>query len=240
MHITGTLLDHFIVIPHYNLLFCTIDKNANTLLAHIAAKLMKKNPLITSTHDMTNDAVRLRVKANSKKMIMEILQNTSWKKLLIYRDPVERFVSAYSSKCEECHIYRRGDGCYNCQSALYLPRNINVSMEQVANQLKGISLHNPHWIPQHKFCGDLKQSWFYYDHIIPMSSNSFVSRLENALTSTISNVDMMHIKPFIIKRNHGLIKQTHDCRNISTRVQKIVSDVYKDDYEWIKLLKYDE
>jgi len=87
----------------------------------------------------------------------DALRDPTWTKGAFLRDPVERLVSAFQSKCsppEEC------DGC----PFGHLPR-----FEDVIEKLD--STGNKHFIPQSSLCGGLGHSIGNYSHVGLISNN---------------------------------------------------------------------
>ena len=72
---------------------CGIEKNGITLLNRILAKVLGQrfewNPANPSTVGLSLEAFKDRLGDASN----------SWRKLVVHRDPMERFLSAYRSKC---------------------------------------------------------------------------------------------------------------------------------------------
>ena len=89
-------LTDFGVLPEYKLLFCCIEKagssSINKLLAAIAPAPNPQIPLWFQ-HRPTDYGLNAHD-------VIGILNDPSWVKAVSYRDPLERFLSAYRSKCE--------------------------------------------------------------------------------------------------------------------------------------------
>ena len=154
-------MQRLIILPNYRLLFCYIEKVAgtsfNSLFNHIAdhkASRLKNMWFL-------NDWRRLGLKM---KDVVGMLRNESWHKAVFYRDPVDRFVSAYLSKCvlkSKAGSSRKGSkhcrdtfGKYNAtfQSAIEVMRQVDA-------------IGNAHWLQQFQFCGDLRNKLFSFDTV---------------------------------------------------------------------------
>ena len=102
----------FAVLPEHKLLFCRIHKAGSTainlLLPAIAPPPYPNHP--SWTYYQASD-----YGLNATDM-SRILQDSSWLKVVIYRDPLERFVSAYRSKCEDF------DGDKTCENVFHRHR----------------------------------------------------------------------------------------------------------------------
>ena len=89
----------FAVVPEHKLIFCRIHKAGsaalNSLLPSISPIPIRENP--SWTYYQASD---YNLHAED---ITRILRDSNWLKVLIYRDPLERFLSAYRSKCELFH-----------------------------------------------------------------------------------------------------------------------------------------
>ena len=179
---TKSLGTNFIVIERARILICSIDKNANTLHSHIAAAAMgvrrdsssRAPPAACEGERLDTTYMRVRYAPNATRL-KEIFLDPGWRRAVVVRDPVDRFVSAYKSKCARCCYIPgrgtpRGDGCYNCHGALGLRRDRNWSLAEVAQRLAdrpALGFGNPHWLHQGQFCGGLEENWQLYTHRIP-------------------------------------------------------------------------
>ena len=126
--LSNELIGNFVVLPEQRVLLCTIDKCANTLLAYAAARVSGISSVhkIGASRDNTYAKVRYTGSAEDvAQLLFDPQANTGWRRAVVLRDPVERFVSAYVSKCLQCNATIGGDGCYNCHSALGLPRRVD-------------------------------------------------------------------------------------------------------------------
>ena len=86
------------------------------------------------------------------------LRNPGWRIAVVWRDPAERFTSAFTSKC--VHAAGDHDGRLHCERYLGLPKGTSPpTMDAVAaalRQREGPACGwNAHWAPQACFCGGL-------------------------------------------------------------------------------------
>lgn len=166
------MLERFILVPEHNLLFCYIEKVGCTAFNDIFAGLRKRyDARMIHTRKTTGWFQNSPYEHGfTKEDIESILVNSSWHKALFYRDPVERFVSAYRSKCE----YADPDGKWVCGMTFGSPV---ASFPLAVHRLR--ELHdrndpehdytmNVHFMKQSSFCGGLKNSLAYYDTIEPL------------------------------------------------------------------------
>ena len=178
--LSNELIGNFVVLPEQRVLLCTIDKCANTLLAYAAARVSGISSVhkIGASRDNTYAKVRYTGSAEDvAQLLFDPQANTGWRRAVVLRDPVERFVSAYVSKCLQCNATIGGDGCYNCHSALGLPRRVDrvPTLAETVDALTRIGprrVRNPHWVPQARFCGGLARNWRAYTHVLPFANVS--------------------------------------------------------------------
>ena len=127
-----------------DVLTCGIEKNGITLLNGVLAEVMGRKfqwfPANPSTVGLSLEAFKDRLGDASN----------SWRKLVVYRDPMERFLSAYRSKCLLADGDR--DGRKHCHD-LFRLNDSQISVLNVASRLPQYGHHNPHWATQTSFCG---------------------------------------------------------------------------------------
>ena len=169
--------DRVLILPKYKLLFCGIEKNAIKLLSKLVNTAMgacdlgrcsdRRNfswlPFSAETTNLTLCAYR------------DLLRVVDWRKIVVYRDPMERFLSAHSSKCL-LNIWKGdADGRVHCQELFNLPRYSTPSLLHVARRLGQYGHLNPHWAPQGSFCGGTVASqWTSYSHHVPFHNLSLL------------------------------------------------------------------
>ena len=183
---TSELLDHFVIIPSSRVVLCTIDKKANTLLVYLAAALAGHDSSdfqqLDQMRDHTHTAMRYRAESRFDQRLQDAMDpRNHWRRAVVWRDPIERFVSAYLDKCD-CDPHANDDGhqgqergtCgdYNCHTALGgLDRHRHWSIDEIAERVVARAqshlLTNAHWLPQSRFCGGLGATWQSYTDVIP-------------------------------------------------------------------------
>lgn len=144
----GTLL----AAPELKLLFCFIPKNACTQFN----KLMNALNNIPVFGDICGPSDPNFRSLASREVIRNHVDDPSWTKAVFLRDPLERLVSAYKSKCEppaEC------GGC--------LDQDFNKLVQKL-----GPNMTNVHYMPQSTFCGGLSDKIGSYDFVGHVSHNS--------------------------------------------------------------------
>ena len=83
--------DRVIVLPSAKVLLCTAEKNGLTEINKLAATVMGQPHRwfqFSPAHQGLDFAT-----------FQQYLRDSSWRKAVFYRDPMERFLSAYLSKC---------------------------------------------------------------------------------------------------------------------------------------------
>jgi len=180
-----TPLESFVISPKYRLLACRIDKNANIGLALFV------NRLNGFTWDLgASQPEQFDLEAQN---INEILHDKTWRKIVLLRDPLERFLSGYLSKCiqhedspcveDEKYVHTPGcekdpnfaipnGNCMNFETfeAVKEPVSfdgfINKAMETFMEFDAGeIDGFNVHFTPQLEFCGGLESTIGHYTHV---------------------------------------------------------------------------
>ena len=93
---------------------------------------------------------------------LSLFGSSEWRIGVVYREPTERFMPAYYSKC----LLSDPDGRVHCHQLFGL-RDDEISVEAVASGLKTHGRQNPHWAPQAEFCGGtVGWRWGQYTHRI--------------------------------------------------------------------------
>eukprot|EP00927_Polykrikos_kofoidii_P054247 TRINITY_DN4869_c0_g1_i2.p1 TRINITY_DN4869_c0_g1~~TRINITY_DN4869_c0_g1_i2.p1 ORF type:complete len:418 (-),score=67.25 TRINITY_DN4869_c0_g1_i2:69-1322(-) len=124
---------NFVMIPELKLLFCTIPKNGCTQWHKFFSALSEPTPyqeLAWSNESEVND----------------VFSDPTWTKAVFLRDPLERLVSGFQSKCE---VPLEGDG-RNCMNFPETSSEWQPSFDEFAKELN--HCHNPHFDPQTSFC----------------------------------------------------------------------------------------
>lgn len=179
--LTDDLLDRFIIVPEYKLLFCYIEKVAcksfNNVFRSIRAKW--------DPRQAENGPFRKNTWVNhswSKEMLEEAMADESWHKAVFFRNPVERFTSAWASKCRGPDRGDR-DGPRHCIAQF---EQRNVSFWGAVHKLHRMHVSgldqdfDPHWRPQAHFCGGLANTLQYYktvQELTPESSRDKVIKM---------------------------------------------------------------
>jgi|MDSW01.2.fsa_nt_gb hypothetical protein len=216
--------DRVSVFMDMKLLVCGIEKNGITVLNRALAAAQRKNfswfPNNPSKEHLSLEAF--------KRLLQD--PNNSWRKLVVYREPMERFLSAYHSKC----LLRDDDGKKHCHDTFRLNAS-QISILNVARLLALYGHSNPHWAPQASFCGNtVGPMWESYTHHISFNNLSAIADVfegwvpPKALSAVRSTLAPIHTAHGHVSRHitnaKGLIGEE------SPDVRRLLFDFYKDDY----------
>ena len=150
VNLTTHGLDRLAVDPTRRLMFCAIEKCAQslqlTLLRALAGRPKPQWPF-----DMAPNAHG----ADAAAVASWIFNDDSWTRVVVFRDPVERFVSAYNSKCR----LQDADGKQHC-NRLFQIKQADITVDSVLDALEDpirrVKAYTDfHWRPQSWACGGI-------------------------------------------------------------------------------------
>ncbi|KAJ8605653.1 hypothetical protein CTAYLR_000160 [Chrysophaeum taylorii] len=172
-------LDRLIVVPEHRLLFCYIEKNACTAFNTLFLRVRHQSPRRIWFHNS------YREHGLAADDVEDLVRNESWHKAVFFREPLERFVSAFKSKCEPGHDH---DGPMRCLRA-FARRNVSF-VDAVSSIIEndGALKPDPHFLPQVNFCGGLNATLKYYDTVVQLEPSTARARV-SALLEKIGVVD---------------------------------------------------
>jgi len=177
------LLESLVPVPQHRLLMCLVEKNGVTALGVLAADLLGLHqrvdramadgfiagqdgfPYKNTFHEQY--ATMRKSPLAHKATAAARLFSPFWRKVVVVRHPVERFVSAYQSKCVAELAMLKAGGYYaetRCLDVFRL-RFEDVSMRAVAERLH-LGAADPHWAPQSAFCGGLGETSHHYERVM--------------------------------------------------------------------------
>lgn len=180
------LLQNFIVVPEYKLLFCYIEKvgnkNFNILFNRLRHRYDKNIPVDNRPQHvwMNNNPNKFNM---SKEDLENMLIDKKWHKAVFYRDPLERFVSAFQNKCQS----KSANEKYWCAEQFGSP---NVTFQEAVLAMQKLPLHegfdpqppyDNHFSRQLSFCGGLNQTLKYYDTVEQLSIQDSHEKVTNLL-----------------------------------------------------------
>lgn len=172
--INTRLTENFVIVPEYKLMLCYVEKvackNFNRITCMLRAPELHGGKGCNSHVWFRNTpAVHGLQLQDLKRMLVD----PAWHKAVFYREPLERFASAFSSKCEQSD----GDGAQICTGALgansTVPKRdvMNNMSERIrrfaiaATRLASPRRFDRHFQPQSLFCGGLGRSLDRYDTV---------------------------------------------------------------------------
>ena len=191
----------------------------------------------------------------STERVREAMHDPRWRRAVVLREPVERWMSAYQSKC----MLNDHFGDHHCQRWLDLKlqnRSAVPSVRLVASRLRAKLDQdpaaqcdwNPHWRPQHCFCDlghALNDSWtLRHTQILPFRSLSagmrqlYSGRVAPARLEMLMNqTERLTIAPM------NMLEGTHvtdGARGARTRLDEamaaVIRSIYVADYEMLSRL----
>lgn len=144
-------VDRILVYPKRKLAFCYIEKNAGTQF----------NALFNQLNNVTQEGTKVYKRSSLSGMKMDrstLRPEDGWKWGVFLREPLERYVSAFSSKCIE-----QEDHGNNCRPSVSSVGPSASKSAKMAAFEKSVHLNykdrdvqnNPHWVSQSRFCGGL-------------------------------------------------------------------------------------
>ena len=203
-------LDRWIVLPTFMTMMCAIEKNGQTV-QNALAKSIQTDPLATQQH------VHLGFRYTCERWKLDEEECTKltrqWKTFVVVRNPFERFVSAFKSKCSGKND---GDSQRHCWAIF----GRNATLDSVADQLLAHESYNPHWDKQSEFCGG-------FDNYT--SCISF--RKIGALADLLNTTDEM------LRRPTSETHMTHStAAALSPGLKEKLRRIYNKDFAWIRRL----
>lgn len=165
-------LDHFLILPEYRILFCSIDKVASQSFTHALGLLRLSNGKPYSAREEKCRGVLASCLGYTKEFLKERIVDETWYKAVFLRDPMERLVSGYQSKCLSGHDADRYI-CFNQfgGDASHVPSFKHVV--EVLTQFEqgpGDPPLNQHWDHQARFCGGLERTIQHYQTVEQLES----------------------------------------------------------------------
>jgi len=140
-----------LVYPPKKLVFCYIEKNACTQFNVLFNKL-------NSRHGVDDWGLSSLKTFNLK--MDDVSRSKGWRWAVFLRDPLKRYLSAWSSKCVQGEDY--GEKCLPRGKRSWLGSVRDFEANVQANEQNPDPLaHDPHWALQQDFCGGLHNATDY-------------------------------------------------------------------------------
>lgn len=212
-------VDRAIVLPALKVAICTVEKNGLTEINKLTAVVMNE------PHKWFQYSPRSQ--GLSFEAYQQYLRDSSWRKVVVYRDPMERFLSAYFSKCLQADT----DGREHCHKVFGLSDE-QVTIENVVASLPTMGHKDPHWALQTSFCGGtFRSQWNDFTDHIPLAS---LSRILKVFEGRVDSQAMERARSFMQNTtdlpNHPQTNASGKVRDESVAIREALFDYYREDY----------
>lgn len=232
--------NRLLVLPEQKFAFCWIGKNAGTqfnfLMNSIVGKYAAHPHFVTSWF------------FNKSMSFNEINKKNGWKTAIFVRDPAERFLSAWRSKCVQWED--QGRHCLGGRAKVAPEEAVKKFEHAVKHDLKEYMRlsdkyghFNSHFDPQSKFCG--RQSLDSYDFVgrltgdhknVQSQVNDMLANYANIKPSSKAWEELRRVFPTASSAGH----QTGSVSAMDTfyrdpAVYKAVVHAYSADYKDFKI-----
>lgn len=221
------LLNRFIVVPEYRLLFCYMEKvgcqSFNLLFRNLRAARSRSSLSHSGIWWQNTPQKHGFDKAGLERLLMD----KTWHKAVFFRDPLERFLSAYRSKCEPSF---HPDGFEHCRLHFgYAGKTFKGAVKWTINnhEEEYATEFDAHFKPMSQFCGGLYQSLHFYDTVeqleVETSRQKVIELLERigADWKQIQGFDRLYPEP----KSFSNSKVNPDHQH-NTYSQDLVQDFY--------------
>tara|TARA_X000001036_G_C20401160_1_gene692844 strand:- start:34 stop:684 length:651 start_codon:yes stop_codon:yes gene_type:complete len=197
--------DRLIFLPKILTVFCAIEKNG-LVIQNKMARQVQNNPHPERKHVPFGLRFTATQFGYNSAVVQDIMTNRSWRRYVVLRNPITRFVSAFNSKCKNTD----GDGNRHCWSLF----GKNATFDSVISQLLHKKSNNPHWASQHSFCGGItRYNYTYLDFekmaILPVLlhqpnlrhfvDNKTSRHVTNASSQQLSNIQQTQLRKIYAK-----------------------------------------
>lgn len=169
-----TMLDRFIIVPEIKLMFCYVEKvgckNFNDLFRFYRSRFVPDQADNGTWKRNTFEVHNFTLEDITAAMVSD-----DWFKVLFFRDPLERFAAAWSSKCGGADK----DGWKHCASQFgsnhtpfeetvkqvyQFDVEVDLALRRSDRSVNWTS-YDPHWMRQSDFCGGLWKSLHHYNMV---------------------------------------------------------------------------
>ena len=164
-----------VACKQFNILFWRITNHPDATKAHWRENTPQKHGL-------------------NKGDLERLLMNKTWHKAVFYREPLERFLSGYLSKCG----LRDQNGKRHCLNEFSkMPDNFSDAVRLMGDpgHLHGKKISNEHFLDQASFCGGLKDSLQFYDTVEQLDRDSSNRKVTELLAKVNITLDVSTLFP---------------------------------------------
>jgi|ERR1719354_49786 len=221
----GTFKRQWMILPKYNLMFCTIAKSGSSSLRRFGKIVTKchRNPMLCN---------RPYDYMYSDEDLVSILRNESWTKAVVFRDPVERFLSAYKDKC----VKRDHDRHCKHLSDDGTPFSLDEYIVAMTDPDEHSWEPDSHWAQQFEMCGKLPNIIAFFDVIAFLSHDK--KETYNQMKS-ILELKRQSVPLALQKALHDVFDPGHKAANEGRHEKltpkesslKLLHEFYQKDYE---------
>lgn len=242
--LTEGLLDRFIIVPEHHLLFCFVEKVGSTSFQELFRRVRGRHePEQTSGDPWFRNSYA--VHGWTKQQLECALVDPSWHKAVFVRDPVDRFVSAWSSKCrgadkdgyELCNV-QFGTKSLRLDEAATKIAAFDMQVKNQAANHTGASAgpvlrdpdFDPHWKLQSDFCGGLRKTIHLYNTVEVLTRRNSRDKVLNLL-------DTVGVQPSDVPGLDDLFPPHTDTRwkgdQHHTNVEESLHTLLRPDNAWV-------
>lgn len=242
-----SLLENWSISPKHKLLICRIEKCGNTFIANFVNKLngVKRRP----DEWRASTFYRHSVLGANVSDLKSWLEDDHWVKAVFLRDPVDRFLSAYLSKCK----MPKEEAGTQCQ--YFTDYNGTVPFEEFVSKLykmgkRRLNRGNIHFRPQRFFCGYLENFYEQIDFVGWVNGSRSVNQQLYQIAKEFPslNISEEQVEETLNKtykvrsmiRGGEVVHSAHTDRHkdelLTPDILKKLRFLYKEDYEFIQKL----
>uniref|UniRef100_A0A0K0FVG8 Carbohydrate sulfotransferase n=1 Tax=Strongyloides venezuelensis TaxID=75913 RepID=A0A0K0FVG8_STRVS len=229
------------IVKKYNLTFCQMDKNLSSTMRMVLGSLILNNGTYTNVTISDESWFKyyyymknLR-KKKLKNVVMEFFKTNKTelflknnKLLAIVRDPIERFISSFTSKCIIEQPWKLHPGnCLKCSD------NVTCVIDNVYKKLKEISLdhsklkyhdyYTQHFVPQTWNC-EFSNYQKYYKILFYEDSTKGLEKFYESLLMILKKIGVSREILMVIKKSittKRSFNATHD-KEVRENIKKII------------------
>mmetsp|Transcript_37605 Transcript_37605/g.105665 ORF Transcript_37605/g.105665 Transcript_37605/m.105665 type:complete len:355 (-) Transcript_37605:155-1219(-) len=231
--------------------FCYIEKNACTQFNKLFNALNgygfdphDDNPFWKSNSDSKDERIRSHFRKNISKA-------NGWKMAIFLRDPAERFLSAWLSKCDaweyggiDC-LGPRVTGLPESKKVELFEKTVIELLPKYMARMRANGTYNAHYDPQHLFCGGRHLDEYDFVGRLSGSPKFISSQVEDMLQHQAGIGTSSELMTFAHKLFPASTKAGHstDTTNVlrtfyrNATVYQAVLDQYAQDYRWAPIFK---
>lgn len=238
-HLSTNMLDRLIIVPEAKVMFCYIEKvgckNFNDVFRYYRSQYDQEQ-----ANDPTWRRNTFEIHNFTVEDIQAAMKSKEWFKAVFYRDPLERVVAAWSSKCGGADK----DGWKHCAAQF---GSNNTPFEDTVEQIYQFDVaadgaqrghdhsvnwtsFDPHWMRQADFCGGLWKTLPYYDVVEKLERDTSRKKVISMLKKVgVEATSIPHFNElFPLPGNDGWQNLSHN-----TGTEAKLYDFFPKDKPWL-------